>query len=295
MLTLHVHGQEARISEELFARLALLPLIDRYHAYQILDNHWQPISTDLEILQTEGFDASRMVDPNLVTKKKDGKDVEVQDGWKGRIMPFELVQMTYLKKDLDALHEKETRLSEITASIEETLESFNEEEKSGDSFSDEGDKFVSAAVTKEAKALLAEAKKSSDFAPESYEAKIIQVAEWLANEKTLKSAIKQAAAALHLKTKQTIEGLSDAQVRELLERKWIVPLSDELHRLPDQQIDGLIGKLEALVEKYRITYADNAREIQLTEIELAGLIDELDGNEFDLKGLAELKTLLISN
>ena len=295
MLTLNVHGQEALISEELFARLAPLPLLDRYHAYQILDDHWQPIAIDLEILQTEGFDASRVVDPNFVTKKKDGKDVEVQDGWKGRIMPFELVQMTYLKKELDALREKETHLSEITASIDETFDSLSDEEKSADTVNDAGDKFVGAAVTREAKSLLAEAKKPGDFDPESYEAKIIQVADWLAEEKTLKAAIKQEAAGLHLKTKKTIEGLSDAQVHDLLERKWIIPLSDELHRLPDQQIDGLTRKLEALVEKYRITYADNAREIQQTETELAGLIDELDGNEFDLKGLSELKTLLSSN
>ena len=295
MLTLNVHGQEALISEELFTRLTPLPLIDRYHAYQILDNHWQTMATDLEIIQTEGFEAARVVDPNLVTKKKDGKDVEVQDGWKGRIMPFELVQTTHLKEELDALRKKETRLSEVSAFMDETLESLTEEEKSADAFNDAGDKFVSAAVTKQAKSLLAEAETSGNFDPESYEAKIIQVAGWFVEEKTLKAAIKQAAATLHLKTKATIEGLSDTQIYSLLERKWIIPLSDELHLLPDQQVDGLIGKLEALVEKYRITYADNAREIQKTESELAGMIGELDANEFDLTGLTELKTLLAGN
>jgi type I restriction enzyme M protein len=295
MLTLQIPQQEALISEALFARLAPLPLIDRYHAYQILDDHWQPIAIDLEILQTEGFDASRLVDPNFVTRKKDGKDVEVQEGWKGRIMPFELVQMTHHKKELGALREKETRLSEITASLEEIFESLSEEEKANDTINDAGDKFVNAAVAKEAKLLLAEAKNSGDFDPESYEAKIIQAADWLAEEKTLKAAIKQEAAALHLKTKKTIEGLSDEQVNELLERKWIIPLSDELHILPDQQIDGLIRKLEALVQKYQVTYADNARKILQTEAELAGMIEELDANEFDLKGLTELKTLLAGN
>ena len=65
--------------------------------------------------------------------------------------------------------------------------------------------------------------------------------------------------------------------------------------MPDQQIDGLTRKLDALVEKYRITYADNARDIQQTETALAYMIEELDGNEFDLKGLTELKTLLAGN
>lgn len=292
MLTIQIPQQEVIISKEIFNRLASVPLIDKYHAYQILDDHWQAIAGDLEIIQTEGFEATRIVDPHYVNKKKDGKEAEVQEGWKGRILPFELVQTIHHKPELDALRDKENRLSEIIASLEETLESFSEEDKANDTVNDAGDKFVAAAVAKEAKLLLAEVKKSGDFEPDSYEAKIIQVAEWLTEEKTLKTAVKKEAEALHLKTKKTIEGLSDAKVHELLERKWINLLNDELHDLPDQQIDRLTAKLEALVEKYRITYADNAHEIQQAEIALAGMIEELDGNEFDRKGLAELKTLL---
>jgi len=295
MLTLSVPRQKATISAALFDRLAPLPLIDRYHAYQILDDHWQPMAVDLEILQTEGIAAARVVDPNIVTKKKDGKDVEVQEGWKGRILPFELVQLTHHKPELDALRDKEAHLGEITAALEETLDGFSEEDKSNDTVNDAGDKFVAAAVTREAKALRAEAKNAGAFDAESYEARIIQAADWLAEEKALKAAIKKDAAALHLKTKATIENLSDAQVHELLERKWIAPLMDALHNLPDQQIDGLTRKLDALVQKYQITYADNAREIEHTEAALAGMIEELDADEFDGKGLAELKALLAGN
>ena len=296
MLTLNIVQHEAIISAELFTRLAPLPLIDKYHAFQILADHWQAIAIDLEIIQSEGFAATRVVEPNLVSKKKDGKDTEVQDGWKGRILPFELVQAIHHKDALEALHTQETRLGEISAMLEETLESFSEEDKAQDTINDAGDKFVNAAVAKEAKRLLAEAKQSgnpsANFDSETYEAKIIQAADWLAEEKTLKAALKQNAAALHLKTKTTIEGLSDRQVFELLEHKWITPLNAALHALPEQQIERLIRKLEALVQKYQITYADNAREIQHTETALANMIEELDGNEFDLKGLAELKTLL---
>jgi len=294
MLTILVPKQEELISAELFSRLESLPLIDRYHAYQILDDHWQPIAVDLEILQTEGFDASRVVEPNFVTKKKDGKEVEVQEGWRGRILPFELVQQVHHKAELDALRAQESRLEEIAASLAETLESFSEEDKSNDTVNEEGDKFVAAAVAKEAKLLLAEEKKSGKFDSESYEAKIIQAAEWLAEEKTLKAAVKQAAAALHLKTKTTIENLNDAQVHELLERKWIIPFSDALHELPGQQVDSLISKLETLAEKYRVTYADNARDIRQTESELVGMIGELEANEFDRKGLVKMKSLLTS-
>ena len=57
-------------------------------------------------------------------------------------------------------------------------------------------------------------------------------------------------------------------------------------------IDTLTAKLQALADKYTITYADNARAIKQTEASLANLIDELDGNAFDMQGLDEFKILL---
>lgn len=298
MLTLQVPRQQALICDELFARLAkvgTVRLIDKYQAYQVLDDHWQPIAVDLEILQTEGFAATRVVDPNYVFKKKDGKDVEVQDGWKGRILPFDLVQLAHHKKELEALRKKEAELAEVVAQLDDLLESFSDEDKAKDTFNEAGDKFVAKAVATEAKELVAEAKVSGDFGSDSYEAKIIQAAKVLAKEKSLKAAIKKDAAALHLKTKATIETLSDAQVYALLESKWLTPLVDELHRLPGLVMSSLVLKLQALVVKYRITYADNARDIQQAEEALVGMLGELHGDEFDLKGIEKLKTLLAGN
>ena len=70
-----------------------------YEAYQLLDDDWTKIAVDLEIIQTEGFEATKRVDPNMVIKKKDGKEQEVQEGWVGRIIPFDLIQDTLLADD----------------------------------------------------------------------------------------------------------------------------------------------------------------------------------------------------
>ena len=35
----------------------------------------------------------------MITRKKQSKDVEVQDGWIGRIIPFDLVQATILQEE----------------------------------------------------------------------------------------------------------------------------------------------------------------------------------------------------
>ena len=65
----------------------------------------------------------------MVLKKKDGTEVEVQEGWVGRIIPFEIVQQSILKDEADIVRTKEARISEISAKHEETIDSFSEEEK----------------------------------------------------------------------------------------------------------------------------------------------------------------------
>ncbi|SHJ17093.1 type I restriction-modification system subunit M [Cycloclasticus pugetii] len=285
--------QEAQLSIELFNRLAPIALIDKYRAYQHQNNQWQIISADLEMMQTEGFAATKQVDANMVIKKKNGKDTEVQDGWKGHILPFDLVQKTYLSDDLAALAKQENRLAEIASTLEEILESLTEEEKEADTIKESKDGFVNAEVGKAAKAYLKEQKASkTKFSPDSYEAKIIRASKLIEEDKTLKKAVKEAATALHLKTKTTIEGLTDEQVNELLHLKWITPVSTELAAMPSAVITQLTSQVQALADKYAVTYSQVANEIKTTEQELAEMMGELTGNEFDLQGLAELTSLL---
>lgn len=285
--------QEAALSAELFARLAPIALIDKYRAYQFLNNQWQVISADLEMMQTEGFAATKQVDPNIVIKKKDGKDTEVQDGWKGHILPFDLVQQTYLSHDLKALADKETRLAEIASALEEILESLTEEDKEQDTVKESKDGFANAEVSKAAKAFLKEQKDSKvKFAEESYEAKIIRASKLIDEEKTLKKTVKDEAATLHSETKAAIEKLTDEQVNNLLHLKWIAPLSTELATLPNAAISQLTSQVQALADKYAVTYSQVANDIKTTEQELAEMMGELTGNEFDMQGLAELTNLL---
>ena len=287
-----VNTEEPILSEAIFSRLESIPLIDKYDAYQILDDRWNVISVDLEIIQTEGFAANKAVDPNMVIKKVKGKDQEVQEGWVGRIMPFELVQETYLKKELEQIKEKEQRLLEITSGIEELFDSLSEEEKEGDIVNEAKDSFVNAAVGKEAKLLKIEEKKNGVFEEDTYEAKILKVDKLIDEQKKLNSQVKAETAKLHAKTKETIEELTDEQVYVLLELKWITPLINSLNNLPGGVLQQLVDKVEVLAEKYATTFADVMNEIDKTKSSLALQIDELTGNDFDMKGLNEFKVLL---
>lgn len=294
ILTVKINREKTVLSDDIFKRLENIKLIDKYEAYQLLDNEWGVINVDLEIIQTEGFEATKTVDPNMVTRKKDGVEQEVQDGWMGRIMPFLLVQETYLKDELNSLRAKENRLQEITAELEERLENLSEEDKESEVVNEAQNAFVNAQIIKEAKQIKAEQKKGLEIETDSLEDVILKADALIAEEKTLKTQLKTQAAALHLKTKETIENLTDQQVFELLELKWIVPVVTSLNNLPETIITTLTNKVQTLASKYAITYSDVAKEIAAAESTLATLIGDLQGNEFDMKGLNELKALMVN-
>ena len=293
METIEISKAEATLSEDIFRRLKGVPLIDKYEAYQLLDDRWNAISADLEMIQTEGFAATKKVDPHLVLKKKGSEEQEVQDGWMGHILPFELVQSTVLKADADQLHGLENQLAEIPGEYEALLEELTEEDKETykECFTEEGDAFVPKEVTKKLKEL------KRDHSPEAQNTCRIfaRVDELTKQEKSLKSQIKSATAALEAKTKDTIETLTDEQVLELLEQKWIAPLTAALAQLPDAVIDALVTKIGALQSKYAATFFDVEREIRTTQTRLAAMMDDLTGSEYDMKGLSEFKALLMGD
>ena len=291
MESLNIAQEENIIANEIFKRLSNIPIIDKYKAYQILDDKWQGISTDLEIIQTEGFSAIKQVDPNMVIKKKNGKDEEVQEGYVGHIIPFELVQRILLNEEYSNLTKKEQELDNITNEYSEILDNIAEDDKSGNSqlFNEDYTAFVNAEVLKFAKELQ---KSKQKYDEESFENQIIKVANLIEKEKSLKKDIKQDSEKLLAETKRTIENLSDNKALELLKEKWISPLISSLKELPNHIIKDIISKVSNLSKKYSLTLIDLESQIKEAETSLVGMIDELVGDEYDMKGLNELKSLL---
>lgn len=348
MMDLHVSQTEEVITQNIFGRITSLPLLDKYQAYQLLDDQWVKIATDLEMIQTEGFETTKQVDPNMVMKKKGDKEEEVQNGWVGHVIPFELVQTTLLKEDYDALKAKEARLDEISEELTEIIDSIEEGDR-GDFLNDDNTAFVAkefsaklaeiygdisspeldglqrylelldakagkaeklqyitshqeinwtsiegnAPYAKAKVSVYAKALRSAYTFPEdSFEAKMVKADKLMTEEKNVKKNVKKEADALHSKTKDTIEGLSDEQVLDLLRLKWIAPLCASLRAMPETIVDGLEKAVQALVDKYALTYLELDQQIQKSEAALADMMDDLTGNEYDMKGLEQFKSLL---
>lgn len=252
--SLNVNKEEDLIAQYIFDRLQNVSLVDKYEAYQSLDDEWQKIAIDLEIISTEGIEACRKVEPNLVMKGKE----EVQDGWKGRIMDFALVQKMYFASELENIEEQNRKLeaksSELAELIPETEEGEEEIE-------------LTAEQKKQQKKLNDEAK-------------------------AIRKEIAKLTKELEEKTIKKIEGLTDSEINELLEEKWILPLCTSLNEMPGKVVENFISSLIKMTEKYSETLSSIGNEIKQTQIELFELMDELTGNDFDLKGLENLKGIL---
>lgn len=288
ILTVQIASEENNISDDIFSRLNDIPLVDKYTAYQALDDNWKQISIDLEVIHSEGLSALTQVDPNMVIKKKDNKEVEVQDGWCGHILPFELVQKVHFSAELEKIAQAEQALSQTESGLEELIELIPDEDKGG--FLNEDN---TAFIPQEVANVVKPYKKSKTFPEQgSVDDIIYQASKLIEQGKNIKKVLKTLKAELHNNTKLYIESMSTEQAKSLLRLKWINPVIDDIARLPDSIVNELASRVIALIKKYSVTFLDVDTQIDETEKAFADMIDELEGGEFDMKGLKELQKLL---
>ena len=158
MENLIIAREEAVITQELFRIVEPTPIVDKYMAYEMLDKRWADreadnrdiwtnIATDLEIIQTEGKEAIRQVDPFYVTKKdSDGNEYEEQDGYTGHILPFRLVASMLLSEDFLAVMKKNEEVRNLTEAFDDLPNKFDELELKTDIWNDEKSEFIAKGI-----------------------------------------------------------------------------------------------------------------------------------------------------
>lgn len=270
------------ISEDIFHRIESLPLVDKYAAYQILADHWNGIIGDIEIIQTEGIDACKVVEPKTkMVKDKNGVEQEVEDGLKGRIIPFELVQKTLFQGDLDAISALQSRIEAIDSEVDAVRDELLGMEDTDKYFDAEKD---NAFLKKE---IIADSKPKADV-EDDIKARLQQIVKLWDEQSAKNKQIKSDKIALEKKTIETIMTLDDKGINHFLELKWIVPITSAIEALPDAIITTLADAITDLGEKYAVTYNDIEKGIEESEQELATLIGQLTGDEFAICGLSNL-------
>lgn len=267
-------------SADIFDRMSNLPLVDKYAAYQILSDNWASIMGDIEIIQTEGIEACNQVEPNYKVVKKDGVEVEVFDGEKGRIMPFELIQKTYFQDELSAIQTLSDRIEAINGELDSAKEEFDEDEQEAYLDSEKDNAFIKNRIT-------ADAKPKSDVEQETREKLKNIVALWDEQAKKKKQLASDLASLLSA-TKAKIANLERNEIDNLLETKWILPVTSAIETMPETIVENLADVVKEMSEKYAVTYNDIEKDLVSSQDTLSELIGQLTGDEFAIEGLKNL-------
>lgn len=282
---------EDTLAEDVFARFSKIPLVDSFDAYQILHDQWSAISTDLEMIQTEGERAIRQIDPVMVMKTKNKKKEEVQDGWEGRIIPFDLAQTHLLPEQKVEVSALTSQITAIDDELAQMFEGLTEEDKVDISavLNANEDGFLKGELNKAVKAL---SKSGQIWSSDSPEAVQIRAKQLLDEQGKAKKQLKAAAAGLEAATHTAIENLTKEQTGELLTAKWVGPLMSQLNTIPSTVLRRLDRQVQALRDKYSVSLVRLGKEIQQTERELGEMLGSLTGPAADVDGLRGLQNLL---
>lgn len=312
-LEVNINREEEVIAQYIYKHLEKINLIDKYTAYQALDDAWNIVSNDLEIIQTEGFNATKQVDPNMVIRKKDDKEYEVQDGWVGHVLPFEIVQERFLQDDLKNLKVLDSNNQKLLQAIDDIFNNLTPEELELSIVNDDKNAFVTKEVENKAKEIYAdlieeptgkpytkavitkkinELMKTYKFEEGSTDEKITNLYKTMLAQKEAAKAYKKADNDLHEKTKVTIENLADEQIKEILVIKWIDPLNIKIISLSDVIVNNFITELITFKKKYFKTYVEVAKNIFDSEKNVSSMLEQITGSDFDTKGLKEFQKVL---
>lgn len=278
---LSLPGTDDFYGNNILERLADMPLIDRYAAYQAFAERWQPIADDIETIQQEGKDAIRVVEQAYKVVKKNDEDVEVPDGLKGRIIPFDLIQHEKFQDELDAIARKEAELESISDELTEIQESFTEDEVAAYMTDDDTPKLDTKAVKADAK------DKNGEVEPETL-AKLKKMVKLWDRQSAMKKGIKADKAELEKLTIQSIINLDDDDIERLLHLKWIEPIMQGIHATLYTTFSTLEKSVSHLASKYQTSMASLDSALADNNATLQSLISQLTGDTFAIRGLEGL-------
>lgn len=284
VMSVHELTAQDEIALDISNRLKNIPLVDKYAAYQALANNWQMIVNDIETIQQDGLDATREVETAYKIVKKNDEEIEVPDGVKGRIIPFDLVQHEKFQAELDAITALQQRIETISSELDELRESFTDEETEAYCDSEKDNAFNKPAIK-------ADAKPKTDV-EQATKAKLKKiVALWDEQTKTNKQ-IKTDKQALVDMTIEAVQNLTDKEVANFLHQKWVEPVCEGINDTFIAILSLLSKEIISLNIKYANAFRTIISEIKTEASVLSTLIDELNGSDYDMLALKEFQSII---
>lgn len=266
------------LAERIFNDFSGIPLVDVYEVFQRFHDGWIPIESDLARLAAEGWGICREVEPNIVSQKnsKTKKIEEVQKGWKGKVIPLDLVKRAFFQDDFEKMEEltaeADAKASEY-GGIWEDLDSEVKAILAKDNDEEAFDQNKLKAAIKE---------KSLDGETEKLVSDMLSA---ISREKTLRSEARKMEKALDDKAIEKLKTLSDDEVSPLLHEKWTVSLMNRITAVADDVLSRFVKDFKALKDKYAYPMEDLSKEIEDITAELKKGLSGLVGDDADMEAI----------
>ena len=171
--------------------------------------------------------------------------------------------------------------AEAKRELDEIREGFSEEESEAYLDSEKENTFDKKAITAGAKA-------KKDVVEAETKEKLKKIVKLWEEQKNKNKQIKEAKQTLIDKTVKAIENLSDEDISLFLHKKWIDPIVKGIDETLAEVLSTFKDKVCALGKKYAVSYKHLNEDLEKSQKELSGLINELTGDEFAILGLNEL-------
>lgn len=264
--------------EKLFYDFSGIPLVDVYEVFQRFHDGWIPIESDLARLAAEGWGICSEVEPNIVSQKnsKTKKIEEVQKGWKGKVIPLDLVKRALFQDDFEKMEELTAEADAKAAEYGGIWEDLDSEVKAVLAKDNDEEAFDQNKL----KAAIKE--KSLDDETEKLVSDMLSA---ISREKTLKSEARKMEKALDDKAIEKLKALNDDEVSHLLHEKWTVSLMNGITAVADDVLSRFVKDFKALKDKYAYPMEDLSKEIEDTTVELKKGLSELVGDDSDMDAI----------
>ena len=129
--------------------------------------------------------------------------------------------------------------------------------------------------------------KNGDLDKESVEC-INAIQDAIAKEKALRKQVKTIETGLEDKAKEKIEVLSEEEIHELLEEKWVSPIISAIDKVGERVLTQFVASFVELEKKYANPLAELSESIEETSGALRTSLDELVGNDADMTAIKML-------
>ena len=264
--------------ERIFSDFSNISLINVYEVFQRFCDGWVSVEADIIRLSTEGWDICREIEPNIVSKKnpKTKKIEEAQKGWKGKVIPLDLVKRELFQKDFDEMEVLTAEANAKAAEYGSIWDDMNSDLKAGfvkdnDEETFDQDKLKNAI---KGKTLNTEDEKL-----------VKDMLSMINKEKSLRSAARKIEKVLAEKAIEKLKELSNDEISRFLHEKWTISLMDKITSVADDAISGFVKDFKAVKEKYAYPMAKLSKEIDDTTAELQKGLSELVGDDADMEAI----------